>query len=243
MSRVISFENVSFSYGRNKVLEDIDLFVEKGDFTAIVGPNGGGKTTILKLILGLLSPQKGELKVFGQSPCKSRIRTGYVPQFSVHDRSFPIDVENVVMQGLIGNTSFGPFYSKNVKKKVADIIEKLGLTQRMKDRFGDLSGGLKQRTLIARAVVSQPELLLLDEPVSSVDSSVEKDVFEMLNLLNKKMTIVLVSHDIGFVSKYVNKIACVNKTLVIHDAGEITSGIIEDAYRGKQVAVNHSCGI
>jgi len=243
VNEVISFQNVNFSYGRNKVLENITFSVEKGDFAAIVGPNGGGKTTILKLILGLIHKENGNLKVFGEEPSKNNLKIGYVPQFSVHDSSFPMEVEQVVTSGLLDSLSFGPFYSTEVKKRVKNVLEKLGLSARAKDRFGSLSGGLKQRALIARAIVSQPELLLLDEPVSSVDSSVEKDVFDMLNEFNKTMTIVIVSHDIGFISGFVNKLACVNRTLVMNDAKEITFSDIDTLYKGNQVVINHKCGI
>ncbi len=243
MNEVISFQGVNFSYGKNKVLEDITFSIEKGDFAAIIGPNGGGKTTILKLILGLIHKEHGTLKVFGQDPAKNNLKIGYVPQFSVHDSSFPIEVEQVVMSGLLNSFSFGPFYNKEIKEKVKDALAKLGLSDRAKDRFGSLSGGLKQRTLIARAIVSQPQLLLLDEPVSSVDSSVEKDVFEMLNEFNKTMTIVIVSHDIGFISGFVNKLACVNRTLVMNDAKNVTFNDIDALYKGNKVGINHKCGI
>jgi zinc transport system ATP-binding protein len=243
VSDIVSFQNVDFFYGKNKVLENISFSFQKGDFSAIVGPNGGGKTTILKLITGLIKPDTGTIKVFDDSPGKNVFKIGYVPQFSVHDSSFPMEVEQVVMNGLLTPKSIGPFYGKKIKNDVKKILEKLGLSDRAKDRFGSLSGGLKQRTLIARAIVSKPDLLLLDEPVSSVDSSVEKDIFEMLNELNRVMTIVIVSHDIGFISGFVNKIACVNKTLVVNEAKDITLSNIDDLYKANQVLINHKCGI
>lgn len=243
MQNIIEFEKVGFFYGRNEVLKDVDLIVEKDDFFAIVGPNGGGKTTILRLILGLEKEYTGKIIVYGKTPDRNMKRTGYVPQFSNHDRLFPISVKDVILQGLIDSHSFFPFYSKIQIEKVNNIMKKLGIEKRADDRFGDLSGGLKQRTLIARAIVSNPEILLLDEPVASVDSSIEKDIYEMLLELNKTMTIVMVSHDLGFVSDYVNKVGCVNKTFVCHNSKEISSRDIDSLYNGKSIMINHKCGI
>ena len=243
MQNIIEFQKVTFSHGRNEVLKDVDLVVEKGDFFAIVGPNGGGKTTILRLILGLEVSSKGKIKVFGEKPDRSVEKVGYVPQFSNHDRMFPISVKDVVLQGLISRNSFSPFYNNRDIIKVEAVMDLLGLKGRAGDRFGDLSGGLKQRTLIARAVVSDPEILLLDEPVSSVDSSVEKDIYDMLVELNRKMTIVMVSHDLGFVSQYVNKVGCVNRTFVCHRTEEMSAEIVEGMYSGKNIMIKHKCGI
>jgi len=243
VQNIIEFEKVSFSYGRNEVLKDVDLVVEKGDFFAIVGPNGGGKTTILRLILGLESPDRGRVLVMGGDPGRSTLKTGYVPQFSNHDRVFPISVKDVVLQGLIKQGSFLPFYNGKDIEKAGKIMEFLGIKNRENDRFGDLSGGLKQRTLIARAIVSDPDILLLDEPVASVDSSIEKDIYDMLIEFNRKMTIIMVSHDLGFVSQYVNKVGCVNRTFVCHRTENMTAEIVDGMYSGKNVMINHKCGI
>lgn len=240
----ISLNNVSFSYGKTKILENINFDVEDKDFFAIVGPNGGGKTTILKLILGLLYPDEGEVLISGKKITQTGTgKIGYVPQFSHHDMKFPISVSDVVFQGLMDSNSFFPFPSAKDRKIVAEALGKVGLTDRSDMRFGELSGGLKQRTLIARAIVSQPEILLLDEPVSSVDSSVERDIYEMLRELNERMTILMVSHDLGFVSHFVNKIGCVNKTMVCHKTTEITSDDIDSLYNRKSLMIKHSCGI
>ncbi|HNW81581.1 MAG TPA: ABC transporter ATP-binding protein [bacterium] len=240
---IVNFNKVGFSYGRNEVLEAVDFTVEKGDFFAIIGPNGGGKTTILRLILGLENPTTGSISVGGTAPSKTALKTGYVPQFSNHDRQFPLSVKDVVLQGLMDPLSFFPFYKNEQLEKVHSIMKKLGIEKRALDRFGELSGGLKQRTLIARAIVSEPELLLLDEPVASVDSSVEKDIYEMLVELNKTMTIVMVSHDLGFVSDYVNRVGCVNRTFVSHHAHDISHHDIDSLYHSKGVIINHKCGI
>lgn len=240
---IIKFKQVSFSYGRNEVLTDVDLSIKKGDFFAIIGPNGGGKTTILRLILGLEKPSKGSIFLNGSQKSGNSIKTGYVPQFSHHDRQFPLQVKDVVLQGLIGTDSLLPFYKKEQIERTMTVMKKLGIEKRAGDRFGELSGGLKQRTLIARAIVSGPELLLLDEPVASVDSSIEKDIYEMLVELNKSMTIVMVSHDLGFVSDYVNMVGCVNRTFVSHRTHDISHSDIDAIYKSKGVMINHKCGI
>ena len=241
---VINFDKVSFFYGKNEILRDVTFSVKKEDFFAIIGPNGGGKTTILRLMLGFIKPTSGKITVFGEEPGKNFTKIASVPQFSSHDRLFPITVEEVVLQGLVQSTSFLPFYSKAEKAKAEDAMKKLGILERADARFGDLSGGLKQRTLIARAIVSDPEILLLDEPVASVDSSVEKDIYEMLLDMNKKITIVMVSHDIGFVSSFVTKIGCVNKIFVEHHSKDEMCCLEEHhAYSGKTTMVHHKCGI
>ena len=240
----ISLNNVSFSYEKTKILEDVSFDVEDKDFFAIVGPNGGGKTTILKLILGLIHPDQGEVLISGKKITHAGTgKIGYVPQFSHHDMKFPISVADVVFQGLMSSRSFFPFPSGKDRKIVDEALEKVGLTDRSYMRFGELSGGLKQRTLIARAIVSQPEILLLDEPVASVDSSIERDIYEMLRELNEKMTILMVSHDLGFVSHFVNKVGCVNRTMVCHKTTEVTSETIDSLYNRKSLMIKHSCGI
>lgn len=240
---IVKFDRVSFSYGRNEVLKDVDLSIKKGDFFAIIGPNGGGKTTILRLILGLERPSKGSVQIKGAPYSAGSLKTGYVPQFSNHDRQFPLQVKDVVLQGLIGPDSLLPFYKKEQIEKTMAVMKKLGIEKRADDRFGELSGGLKQRTLIARAIVSEPELLLLDEPVASVDSSIEKDIYEMLVELNRNMTIVMVSHDLGFVSDYVNMVGCVNRTFISHHTHDISHSDIDSMYKSKGVMINHKCGI
>ena len=227
---VIEFENVSFSYDSINVLEDVNLTVEERDFLSLVGPNGGGKTTILKLVLGLLKPVNGTVRVFGESPVKARSRIGYMPQYSSLDPLFPVTVMDVVLMGRLGNGKLLGTYKGTDKKAAAKALQELEVYEVRNRPFSALSGGQRQRVLIARALVSDPELLLLDEPTASVDAVVENELFDLLNQLNKRITIALVTHDLGFVSSYVNLVACVSRRVVVHPTSEITGEMINEIY-------------
>ncbi|MBU1177978.1 ABC transporter ATP-binding protein [Patescibacteria group bacterium] len=229
---IVEINNLDFSYVKGtKVLENINLVVKPGDFLGIIGANGGGKTTLLKIILGLLSPDKGSTKVFDQSPKKARRQVGYVPQYAKIDLDYPINVQEVVLMGLLGNKKTWQRFIGSDKKKATAVLEKVGLVDLAKKRIGELSGGQRQRVLIARALVRDPKLLILDEPTSSVDTKAETDFFELLKKLNQEIAIIVVSHDIGMISPYINKIACLNKTLFLHDGGEINETMIKSGYK------------
>jgi zinc transport system ATP-binding protein len=228
--KVIQAKNVSFSYASQPALEKITFDVIEKDFFGIVGPNGGGKTTLLKLILGLLTPMNGEISVFGKNPKESRKMIGYVPQYAKFDFDFPINVEEVVLTGRLGrSTVFGPYRAED-RAAAYEAIKSVGVTHLSGRRLGSLSGGERQRALIARALVSDPSLLLLDEPTASVDIGAEESIYELLKELNKRITIILVSHDIGFVTRYVDKVACINKSLVCHPASKLTTQAIFSMY-------------
>ena len=242
METVIKFKDISFKYDSAFVLNNISFKINKNDFIGLIGPNGGGKTTILKLMLGLLKPVTGSIEIFNLSPQKARSKIGYLPQYSKLDDTFPITVEEVVAMGLFKNFSLFPFI-KN-KKEIKDALKKVSMDDLARRQYGSLSGGQKQRCLIARALVSNPEILLLDEPTSSVDSHVEQDIYELLKELNKNMTIILVSHDLGFVSKYIKRVFCINKNIACHKADEVSiSEIINDAYEGKVSMISHECNL
>jgi zinc transport system ATP-binding protein len=236
---VIEFTQVSFAYNDEPVLEDVSFSVERGDFVGIVGPNGGGKTTLLKLALGLLQPQRGTVKVLGKSPLSSRTHIGYVPQFMEIDREFPISVMDVVLMGRLTSHRLLGRYSAEDRAAAISAMQAVEIED-LKDRtIGQLSGGQRQRAFIARALASQPDILFLDEPTASVDSRVERDIYELLKDLNQKLTIVLVTHDLGFISSYVNKVACVNRRLICHPTQAITHEALLEIYKSPVNMIMH----
>ena len=244
MEQAITFENVSFSYNSHRVLEDIDLQLAEKDFAGIIGPNGGGKTTMLRLILGFLQPVQGRVTVLGKPPARARRFISYVPQYATMDKDFPIRVRDVVAMGLVTGGSFFPWRRKEMFRRVDEALESVGMPELAGFQFGELSGGQRQRCLVARAIVSRPRILLLDEPTASVDSSAEKDIFELLHSFNSEMTILLVSHDLGFVSSYINKVVCVNRRLVSHPTGEVSfDKVMSETYKSEMTMLMHRCNL
>ena len=228
---VIKLENVWVRYGELTVLEDVNLTVYRGDFLGIIGPNGGGKTTLLKVILGLIKPSKGKVMVLGGPPESKRGLIGYVPQITQFDRNFPASVLDVVLMGRLGQSKLFKRYDERDKRIALEMLEAMEMTE-FKDRpIGELSGGQLQRVLVARALASEPEILLLDEPTASIDEPTKTELYELLKKLNEKVTILLVSHDIGVISVYVDKIACLNKRLFYHGSKEVTTETLEKAYQ------------
>lgn len=230
MADAVRFESVSFAYERAAVLEDVSFSVASGEFFGLIGPNAAGKSTLLKLILGLLDPKRGQVRVLGRKPRITRQRIGYVPQFPTFARNFPISVLHMVLLGRLGlGRSVGAFSAEDrtraLKALRAVEIEALGNTP-----IAELSGGQLQRALIARALVCDPELLILDEPTASIDVRAEEDIFGLLRGYSEHMTIIVVSHDIGFISGYVDRVGCLNRTLACHATGEITGRTIEELY-------------
>jgi zinc transport system ATP-binding protein len=237
-SHNVVFKNVFFSYKKESILEDVCLTVKKGDFASIVGPNGSGKTTLLKLILGLIKPDTGEITVLGNSPQKSRIRIGYMPQYAHLDIQFPVTVMDVALMGRVGR-SLGGKYTQKDREAALLALEEVQLADHAKYLFKELSGGQRQRVLIARALCCEPELLLLDEPTSNVDPDMEEAFFEILQELNKRMTILFVSHDLGFVSQVVKSVICVNRCVVVHPTTELDGKLIKEIYRGDICMIRH----
>ncbi|RME44629.1 MAG: metal ABC transporter ATP-binding protein [Deltaproteobacteria bacterium] len=231
MNEVISLEDVSFGFeGKSDVLEDVTFSVERGEFLGIIGPNGGGKSTLLKLILGLLEPREGRITVLGTSPAAASRFLGYVPQFATFPRDFPISVEWTVLMGRLGRTSPWGGFGAEDRRMAFEALERLEVLHLRKKPIGDLSGGELQRVLIARALACEPEILLLDEPTASVDPHAEQSIFELLRQLNETVTILVVSHDIGFISRYIERVACVNHRLVCHRTEELTGSRIQAFY-------------
>lgn len=213
---LIECDRVHFSYQSSSVLEQVSFQVFPGEFIGIIGPNGGGKTTLLKLILGFLKPSQGKLTIFGKKaghPLQLN-RIAYVPQSVRFDRDFPISVEEVVLSGLISKLPwYGRFHSSD--RQAAQLaLEKTGLVHLAQHAFGTLSGGQAQRVLIARALVSQPQLLLLDEPTASVDSQAEADIYAILSQLKGSITILMVTHDLGAAIDQVERILCVQGSVI-----------------------------
>lgn len=224
MEQILKFQDINFSYSeQNQVLQDISFEVNQNDFVGLIGPNGGGKTTLLKIILGILKPDSGKIEVFGNGCKMARYKIGYVPQYSQIDLNYPITAWEVVMIGFLGNKKIGSSFNKPEKLKAEQVLKDLKLTDLKQKTIGELSGGQRQRIMIARALVRNPELLILDEPTNNVDQESGRDLYELLRELNKKMAIIIVSHDIDVVSRHVNKIFCLNKRIVCNKAEEVTT--------------------
>jgi zinc transport system ATP-binding protein len=236
---VVSLADVQFSYNSLRVISGASFHVHRNDFVAIVGPNGGGKTTILKLILGLLRPTSGSVTVFGDSPERARPRVGYMPQHVNVDAGFPVNVRDVVLMGRLGRAAtFGPY--RRADRAAADnALAEVGLAELGARPFSELSGGQRQRVLIARALASEPEILLLDEPTSNLDVSVERQIYELLGELNKRLTVVLVSHNLQFVSRFVKTVVCVKTRVAVHPTCEITDETLKEFFGEEYRMVRH----
>jgi len=228
---VVRLEHVCFSYDSGSVLEDVSLSLERLSFLSIIGPNGGGKTTLLKLLLGLIKPTRGDIQVLGATPEQSRRQIGYVPQYATIDPRFPITVRDVALMGRLGRIPLGKKYSEKDREIAAEALERVHLYELRNRQIGKLSGGQQQRALIARALASQPQLLLLDEPTAGVDDKIKQGLYSFLSELNEIMTIIIVSHDIGVVSRYAKTIACLNRRLVYHSEKEITPEMLAETYQ------------
>jgi len=224
---------VDFSYNGEAVLSDINLTIREHDFMAVVGPNGGGKSTLLRLILGLLKPDKGRIRVLGETPGKRTQALGYVPQ-NVHiNGHFPITALDVVLMGCLGRQRRSGQSARNRRACEKDglaTLDRLGMAGHARKKIGALSGGQRQRVFIARSLMTRPRLLLLDEPTASIDSRGQADFLTLLNTLNRDMAVVVVTHDLFSVSGYVKSVACVNHGLHYHAPGEIEGQMFETMY-------------
>jgi zinc transport system ATP-binding protein len=237
-SPAIEMNNVSFRYDEQQILIDVNLTIWPYDSICIVGPNGGGKTTLMKLIIGQLSPDTGTVTIFGKRPEEAHQFFGYVPQYAHYDKQFPISVKEVVCMGRLGN-SFTGRYSREDKEKTLAALREVDLADLADRSFSMLSGGQRQRVLIARALASGGEILILDEPTANIDRDSESHLFDLLGELNKRMTILMVTHDVGFASSFFKRIACVNREVVIHPTSELTGRLIQDMYGGDLQMIRH----
>jgi zinc transport system ATP-binding protein len=228
---VISVEHLWAGYDSGPVLEDINLSVKELDFVGLIGPNGGGKTTLLKVLLGLLPPMRGEVRIMGQSAKEGRRYVGYVPQTVEFDRDFPISVWDVARMGRLGKRRLLQRYIAEDDQSVAEALHSVEMLA-LRDRpIGELSGGQRQRVYIARALATEPQILLLDEPMASVDPQVSSSAYELLSQLNEHVTILMVSHDIGAISSHVKTVGCLNRRLFYHGEKQITPDMLELAYQ------------
>ena len=240
-NNILEFDNVTFSYNSTAVLQDVNFTVGKNELAYIVGPNGGGKTTLLKLILGLLQPDTGSIAVFGKPAYDVRKRIGYTPQHSHFDPHFPISTIEIVLMGRLGSSFFGK-YTKTDRKIALEALNEMGLAESAESSFASLSGGQRQRVLIARALASQPELLLLDEPTANVDIEGEERLTEIIQNLSHRMAILMVSHDLRFVSESVHRVICVNRHVAVHPTTEITDETIRSMYGENIRLIRHDIG-
>jgi zinc transport system ATP-binding protein len=234
---VADFRDVEFAYTVQPVLRDVNLTIDAGDFVSVIGPNGAGKTTLARLLIGLLEPSKGDVRLFGGKPRANRHRVGYVPQYANFDYQFPILVREVVLMGRLG--PLPRLMSRGDREFVDEALSRVGLTGKGSTSFNALSGGQRQRVLIARALAARPALLIMDEPTSSVDRAAEESLRNLLVELNREMTIMLITHDLGFVSREVNKILCVNVVARLHRSHEVTEDMIRGLFGYDTKYVEH----
>jgi len=228
---VIAINNLWAGYEADTILEDISFEMFQDDYVGLIGPNGGWKTTLIRVILGLLKPDSGSITVMGQDPVRGRKHIGYVSQFQVEDKHFPISVWDVVAMGRLQ-----PALSKNFKLRPHDkeaietALEQTGMSDYRKRTMNELSGGQRQRVYISRALAAEPKILLLDEPTSSVDSQSSNQLYDLLAELNDHIAILLISHDLTAISTYVKTIGCVNRQLIYQGSKELTPEMVETGY-------------
>lgn len=229
---IVELKNIRYAYEDKIALKDVNLSIQRGAFLGLVGPNGGGKTTLIKLLLGVLTPQQGSIELFGTPVEKFKhwSKIGFVSQkANAFNRGFPATVKEVVATGLTAQIGYFKFFSKKHRDKVKEAIELVGMSEYIDKNIGDLSGGQQQRIFIARALVSEPEFLILDEPTVGIDTENVQKFYELLGKLNqeKKITLLLVSHDIGTMTSHANGVACLNKEIHFHGDTEAFHNLSE----------------
>ena len=225
---VVELEGVWFSFNGRTILRDVDLTVKRGDFMGMIGPNGGGKTTLIKLMLGLLRPLKGRIRILGRPPKKASHRVGYVPQNTNINPDFPISTLDVVLMGQLQPGNRRIRHSRQDRVVAHEALGKMGMGPYCHRRIGELSGGQRQRVFIARALVCEPEILLLDEPTAHIDTKGQTDLYQLLETLNQEMTILVVSHDLLLLSPHVKSVACVNSRVHYHPRRQLMGESMEN---------------
>ena len=235
---IIELEKVCCGYGSQEVLHNVTFALPARSLTGIVGPNGGGKTTLLKLLLGLVVPHYGCVRVLGDAPARVRNRIGYVPQHFPFDQRYPVSAGDVVLAGRIERHRFGP-YRRRDRQIVGELLARVGLADRAGRGFAELSGGERQRVLVAQALAAEPELLLLDEPTANVDARVAQELHALFARLAGKITVVLVSHNLSVVAAHASHILCVNRTTELHPAAALAQGHFHTAAGDDLLFIRH----
>ncbi|MFN5516626.1 MAG: metal ABC transporter ATP-binding protein [Cyanobacteriota bacterium] len=231
MTPVIDLQDVWVYYDQTPALEAVNFQVQAGDFIGLIGPNGGGKSTLLKALLGLITPQRGRVRILDRPVTQGRRWVGYVPQSLEFDRAFPVRVAEVVRMGRLGRRRLFQPYNAQDDAIVARCLEQVKMLDFQDCPLGELSGGQRQRVYIARALASEPQILLLDEPTANVDSQIQQSVYDLLQELNQTLTIILISHDLAAVSRVVKTVGCLNRRLYYHGDRLLTPEMIERTYQ------------
>jgi zinc transport system ATP-binding protein len=237
----VELRDVWFGYGSEPVIAGATFSVGEREAVCVVGPNGGGKTTLFKLILGLQRPDSGEVRVFGLTPERARRRIGYVPQSVSFDPQFPVTALEVVLMGRLAGRPAGP-YSKTDRGVALGALADIGLAELADHPFSELSMGQRQRVLIARALSTKPDLLLLDEPTANIDAAVEEKIYALLDKLRERMTIMMISHDLAFVASIFKRVVCVHRTVAVHPTEDVTDDKLRRIYGADFRMVRHDVG-
>ena len=230
INKILQLQNIKAGYDKKAILENVNLSVFEKDFLGIIGPNGGGKTTLIKTILGLIPPLSGDILTFRNGEKVTDLRIGYLPQLSRIDTKFPITAQEMVLSGLAHKRNKLRRFNAEHKEQLEDIINKVGIKRYIHKPVGELSGGEMQRVLLGRAIISDPELLILDEPNTYIDKPFEEQFYHLLEEINKNSAIILISHDIGTILSQVKNIACINNTLFYHEGNQVTAKWMEKGY-------------
>ena len=238
-SPLVEVRDVTFGYGREVVLVHVRLDIQGNDFLAIIGPNGGGKTTLLKVMLGLLRPWSGEVVWRLPSGGDPRGRVGYVPQFSTFDKDFPLRIQDMVLMGRLGRRSLLRPYGREDRAAADRVLERMALRSVARSHVSEISGGQLQRALIARALVADPEILFLDEPTASIDAESRETLRDLLVDLNRSIPVVVVTHDVTSLASMVRRIACINRKLFYHGDPELSLEVMEEVYGCPVELVTH----